>query len=331
MQNTLIPVVEISQVGEARRMAMDLASRLNFPETKRGKVGIVVTEIANNLIKHAQNGEILLRALDFDDVGGLEILAVDKGAGMENVSECLRDGFSTGGTPGTGLGAISRLADFFDIYSLPSVGTAVVAQLWATLIPENLPSLKIGAVNIPLASEQTCGDAWAVIPVEPGRQLVIVADGLGHGELAFEASAAAIRVAKNNCQRFAPKEILELMHQQLRSTRGAAVGIADLNFNLQSVCFAGIGNIAGSIIATESRSMVSYSGIVGHQIRKIQEFTYAFPANATLILSSDGLATQWKIDRYSGLISKHPSLIAGVLYRDFKRPRDDVSVVVVRQ
>lgn len=331
MQNTLIPVVEISQVGEARRMAMDFASRLNFPETKRGKVGIVVTEIANNLIKHAQNGEIILRALYLDDIGGLEILAVDKGVGMEDVSECLRDGFSTGGTPGTGLGAISRLADFFDIYSLPSVGTAVVAQLWATPLPENLPSLKIGAVNIPLASEQTCGDAWAVIPVEPGRQLVIVADGLGHGELAFEASAAAIRVAKKNCQRFAPKEILELMHQQLRSTRGAAVGIADLNFNLQSVCFAGIGNIAGSIVAIESRSLVSYSGIVGHQIRKIQEFTYSFPANATLILSSDGLATQWKIDRYSGLISKHPSLIAGVLYRDFKRPRDDVSVVVVRQ
>ncbi len=330
MQNTLIPVVESSQVGEARRMAMDFASRLNFPETKRGKVGIVVTEIANNLIKHAQNGELLLRSLYLDDIGGLEILAVDKGAGMDDVSECLRDGFSTGGTPGTGLGAISRLADFFDIYSLPSLGTAVVAQLWATPLPKNLAALKIGVVNIPLASEQTCGDAWAVITVEPGRALVIVADGLGHGELAFEASAEAIRVAKKNCQ-LAPKEILELMHQQLRSTRGAAVGIADLNFNLQSVCYAGIGNIAGSIVASQSRSMVSYSGIVGHQIRKIQEFTYPFPANATLILSSDGLATQWKIDRYPGLIFKHPSLIAGVLYRDFKRLRDDVSVVVVKQ
>ena len=121
------------------------------------------------------------------------------------------------------------------------------------------------------------------------------------------------------------------MHGNLRSTRGAAVAIAQIDFNRQLVWFAGVGNIAGSIIAPESRSMVSYNGTVGHQIRKLQEFTYPFTPGATLILSSDGLATGWKIDRYSGLINKHPSLIAGVLYRDFKRLRDDVTVVVVKQ
>ncbi|PSB34232.1 SpoIIE family protein phosphatase [Chlorogloea sp. CCALA 695] len=329
IQNILIPVVESSQVGEARRKAMDFASQLNFKETERGRAGIVVTEIAGNLIKHAQDGELLLRSLHVGDLNGLEILALDKGAGMENVGECLRDGFSTGGTPGTGLGSISRLADFFDIYSIP-VGTAVMAHLWATPPPKNLVSLKIGAVNIPLASEQTCGDAWAVIETDTGRQLVVVADGLGHGELAFEASSAAIRVAQENSQ-CSPKEILELMHGSMRSTRGAAVAIAQLDFNQQSVLFAGVGNIAASIIAPESRSMVSYNGIVGYQIHKIKEFTYPFPPGATLILSSDGLATGWRIDRYNGLIVKHPSLIAGVLYRDFKRLRDDVSVVVVRQ
>lgn len=227
MQNTLIPVIETSQVGEARRKAMDFASQLNFKEIDRGRVGIVVTEIAGNLVKHARDGELLLRALHADDIDGLEILALDRGAGMENVSECLRDGFSTGGTPGTGLGAISRMADFFDIYSLPSVGTAVVAHLWA-IPPKNSPKVKIGAVNIPLASEQVCGDAWAVITVEAGRHLVIVADGLGHGELAAEASIKAIRVAQQNYQR-SPKEILDLMHGALRGTRGAAVAIAQLD------------------------------------------------------------------------------------------------------
>lgn len=328
MQNIPIPVVEISQVGEARRRALAIASQLNFQETDRGRVGIVVTEIAGNLIKHAQEGELLLRSLRADGINGLEILALDKGAGMDNVSECLRDGFSTGGTPGTGLGAISRLADFFDIYSLPSLGTAVVAHLWATPAPK-IADFKIGTVNIPLASEQSCGDSWAVIEVETGRHLVVVADGLGHGELAAAASFAAIRVAKENDRR-SPQEILELMHGNLRSTRGAAVAVAQIDSHQQLVKFAGVGNIAGSIVAPESRSMVSYNGIVGHQIRKLQEFTYPFTPGATLILSSDGLATGWKIDRYSGLINKHPSLIAGVLYRDFKRLRDDVTVVVVR-
>ncbi len=329
MLNILIPVIETSQVGEARRMAMDFASQLNFHETERGRVAIVVTEIAGNLVKHATDGELLLRTLRCGEVEGLEILALDKGAGMANVEECLRDGFSTGGTPGTGLGAISRLADFFDIYSLPSVGTAVMAQLWATPL-KNSANLKIGAVNIPLASEQVCGDAWAVIPVETGKHLVIVADGLGHGELAFEAAHQAIRTAQKYYQS-SPTEILELMHGALKSTRGAAVAVSLVDFDRQLVRFVGVGNIAGSIIAAQSRSMVSYNGIVGHQVRKLQEFTYPFAPGATLILSSDGLATGWRIDRYPGLITKHPSLIAGVLYRDFKRSRDDVSVVAVRE
>ncbi len=330
MQNILIPVVDTSQVGEARRMALTIASQLNFKETDRGRVGIVITEIAGNLVKHAEDGELLLRSLCADGINGLEILALDKGAGMDNVSECLRDGFSTGGTAGTGLGAISRLADFFDIYSFPSLSTAVVAHLWATPAPKNSADCKIGAVNIPLAGEQTCGDSWAVIEVETGQHLVVVADGLGHGELAAAASLAAIRVARENARR-SPQEILELMHGNLRSTRGAAVAIAQIDFNRQLVCFAGVGNIAGSIIAPESRSMVSYNGTVGHQIHKLQEFTYLFPPGATLILSSDGLATGWRMDRYNGLINKHPSLTAGVLYRDFKRLRDDVTVVVVKQ
>ncbi|MBW4665156.1 MAG: ATP-binding protein [Chroococcus sp. CMT-3BRIN-NPC107] len=328
MQNTLISVTETSQVGEARRMAMAIASQLKFTETERGRVGIVVTEIAGNLVKHATDSELLLRIIRFNDREGLEILALDKGAGMDNVSECLRDGFSTGGTPGTGLGAISRLADFFDIYSLPAIGTAVMAHLWATP-PKNATDLKVGGVNIALASEEVCGDDWAVITIETGRHLVIVADGLGHGELAREASNAAISVAKEH-YRCCPKEILELMHKALRSTRGAAVAISLLDLERQLAHFVGVGNIAGSIVTSVSRSMVSYNGIVGHQIRKLQEFTYPFPLGATLILSSDGLATGWKIDRYPGLITKHPSLIAGVLYRDFKRLRDDVTVVAVR-
>jgi hypothetical protein len=50
-----------------------------------------------------------------------------------------------------------------------------------------------------------------------------------------------------------------------------------------------------------------------------------------LVLYSDGLTTHWDLNAYPGLISRHPSLIAGVLYRDFNRGNDDVSVVVVKQ
>jgi hypothetical protein len=77
--------------------------------------------------------------------------------------------------------------------------------------------------------------------------------------------------------------------------------------------------------------MVSYNGTVGHEVRKIQEFTYQWHPEAILLLHSDGLGTQWRLERYAGLMYKHPSLIAGVLYRDFHRVRDDVTVLVARE
>jgi hypothetical protein len=76
--------------------------------------------------------------------------------------------------------------------------------------------------------------------------------------------------------------------------------------------------------------MVSRNGIVGHRIRTIQEFTYPLHKEALLVMHSDGLATRWGLDRYPGLAKRHPSLIAGVLYRDYRRIRDDVTVVVAR-
>ncbi len=60
------------------------------------------------------------------------------------------------------------------------------------------------------------------------------------------------------------------------------------------------------------------------------EFGYAFPADALLVMHSDGLGSRWTLEAYPGLVRRHPALIAGILYRDFKRGRDDVSVVVAR-
>lgn len=327
-----LTIVESSQVGEARRIAIALASRLGFNETERGKVGLVVTEIANNLVQHAQDGQLLLQPRTRNNIEGIEILALDKGPGMSNITECLRDGFSTGGTPGTGLGAISRISAFFDIYSVPNLGTACLAQLWASPLPTNQPNqqLENGVVCLPKIGEEVSGDAWA-IDQNSSRSLFLVADGLGHGVQAAEASREAVRIFRVNLGK-SPKEIIEAAHGALRSTRGAALAVAEIDFEHLTVRFAGVGNISGTILTPEkSNSMVSYNGTVGHEVRKIQEFVYQWKKEALLIMHSDGLGTQWRLDHYPGLTSKHPSLIAGVLYRDFNRVRDDVTVLVVRE
>ncbi len=100
----------------------------------------------------------------------------------------------------------------------------------------------------------------------------------------------------------------------------------------EKVRYAGIGNIVGGIVTDSGvRRMVSYDGTVGHALRKVQEFTYPWPKDALLIMHSDGLTANWNLERYAGLLIRHPSVSAGVLYRDCKRKNDDATVVVARE
>ncbi|WOD41914.1 ATP-binding SpoIIE family protein phosphatase [Nodosilinea sp. E11] len=329
-ESTAIAITEQSQAGEARRTSLALATRLGFDETERGKVGLLVTEVANNLIRHAGCGVIVLRAIAQDDLIGIEVLGLDQGSGMVDVEECLQDGFSTAGTAGNGLGAIRRLSDFFDIYSQPNQGTALLAHIWAKTSVHSPPKIiEIGVVALPKLGEEVSGDAWAW-QGDAHRSLFLVVDGLGHGPAAASAASAAIRVFHDHHHQ-SPQGIVEAAHAALRSTRGAALAIAEINVEQQTVCFAGIGNISASISsATEHHNLVSYNGTVGHEVRKIKEFTYPWYANGLLTMHSDGISTQWKLDRYPGLNQKHPSLIAGVLHRDFHRERDDVTMLVAK-
>ena len=319
-----------SQVAVARRFAASLAGRLGFDETGRANAALVATEAATNLVKHAKGGEIAIRPLDEPGRIGLELLAIDRGPGIADVARSMRDGFSTAGSPGTGLGAIARIASDFSIFSAPDSGTVVSARLWrAETAVDVAPMLEVGAVALPKHGEDISGDAW-VASFGQERTVVLVVDGLGHGPLAADAARAAIVSCRQNADR-SPGAILEAAHGALRSTRGAAIGVAAVDVRARVVTFAGVGNIAGAIISgARAQQMVSHNGIVGAEVRKIQEFTYLWPEDALLVMHSDGLATQWRLDRYPGLATRHPSLVAAILYRDFSRGRDDLTVVAAR-
>jgi anti-sigma regulatory factor (Ser/Thr protein kinase) len=319
-------VTDASGAGEARRVATALAARLGFDETGCGKVALVVTEAATNLLKHAGQGEILLRRLERGDAVGLDVLALDRGPGMADPGRCLRDGFSTAGSPGTGLGAIARQADFFDVYSTVPEGTALLARLWARPAPPAEGGLEVAAVHLAKSGEEVCGDGWAVEPREGGA-LVVVTDGLGHGPAAAQAAREAVRVFREHAAADLP-EIVRRIHAALRSTRGAAVAVAEVRLDTRELRFVGVGNISGTVFADgASRSVVSHNGTAGVEARRVQEFVYPFPRGAVLVLHSDGLATHWRLERYAGLAARDPALIAGVLYRDFQRGRDDVTVL----
>jgi anti-sigma regulatory factor (Ser/Thr protein kinase) len=330
VQPTLIPVTEETQVFEARRVASKMAGDLDWPSKSAGTLAIVVTEMATNLVKHARGGQIHLSFCERAGSVGVEILALDRGPGAAELQGWIRDGFSTAGTPGTGLGAIVRLAHEFDAYSQSGKGTCMVARLY----PEgNQPrpedsSFKIGAVRVAVAGERECGDDWGV-RMAHGKLTLLVADGLGHGPGAAEASREAVAIFRDVAEP-SPELLIEEVHRGLRHTRGAAVAAAQIDPTENLVRYCGIGNISGMVITSkETCQMVSHNGTAGHNARKIQEFKYRWSPGAALVMHSDGVTTSWRMEAYPGLLRHHPSLLSAALLRDASRGRDDVCVVTV--
>jgi anti-sigma regulatory factor (Ser/Thr protein kinase) len=323
--------METSQVAEARRSVTALAKGLNLDEIQTGKLALVTTEISTNLIKHAGGGQLLLRSLTEEEGGGIEVLALDKGQGILDVPQSSQDGYSTAGTPGGGLGAIRRLSASFDLYSLANSGTALVARAGRQLPIQKRPkSVELGVVCLPKPGEKVSGDGWDIAYCGE-RRLFLAVDGLGHGLSAFEASQKAIGLFRKNLDHN-PATILETLHNGLRSTRGAVLAVVEIDVERNQLKMAGIGNISAMILFSgNGRHLVSLNGTVGRDIRRIQEFTYAWPEDALLVLHSDGLDTHWNLRGYPGLETRHPSLIAGILYRDHCRGNDDVTVLAARR
>lgn len=325
-----IAVSEMSQTGEARRTAADLAQRLGMDPEESGRVGLVVTEAATNLVKHAHGGEIVLGATTGDRRHAVEILAMDRGPGIRDVDRAMRDGYSSAGSMGSGLGAIRRNADVFDLYTGES-GTILFARVGPEdATPGAAGTMEIGAVCVPCPGETVSGDGWAVAHVG-GRTQVLVADGLGHGTGAHEAASLAARVFSEHAGED-PSDMIDRLHDALRPTRGAAAAVLELNPADRTARIAGVGNISGVIVAGDrSRSMVSHHGVLGHSIHRGNEFVYPWPPRSLVVLHSDGVGTHWDLARYPGLVRRHPTVIAAALYRDFHRQRDDATVVAIRE
>ena len=330
LDQVVVRIADNTHVSEARRAAVRLAQALGFESVAEGNLAIVVTELARNVLLHGGTGEVILQPWKESGTPSVDVLALDRGPGITDVAAALQDGYSSAGTSGTGLGAVRRLASRLELYTKPQGGTVILGRV-VSGAPELTEELQTtGSVCVPIAGETRCGDAWEYQD-QSGRRVIMVADGLGHGPAASDAAQEALAAFRANLHK-GPKEIIEAAHARLQKTRGAAVAVAEIDFERQVVRYSGIGNIAGVIVSNgKSRSLVSHNGIVGHVSETIREFSFPWHRDAFLIMHSDGLTTRWNLDQYQGLQLKPPSLIAAILYRDFKRGRDDATVVVSRE
>ncbi|MEW2162829.1 ATP-binding SpoIIE family protein phosphatase [Streptomyces sp. NPDC007084] len=342
-----VPVHDSTRVRDVRVAAEEAADHTGLGRDRRAVAALVATELATNLLKHGGGGQVLIDTVDADlalpGTGfgpALQIAAVDHGPGIADLGSALRDGFSTTASLGAGLGTCRRIADHFEVHSVPGQGTVAVARVHAARrdrpghrAPDTRPRVRAGGINVPLAAAAYSGDAWACVRAGDHVTLLL-ADGLGHGEAAARASGAAVEELHRSAH-LPPAELLGHLHTALRDTRGAAIAVARLDLARDQLDFAGIGNIGARLLTGDTwRPLLSHPGIVGaHRPARLPGCRAPWTPGSLLVLHSDGLPSRWTPPAVAPLTSWDPAVTAAVIVRDSSsaaRPvRDDTTVAVL--
>jgi anti-sigma regulatory factor (Ser/Thr protein kinase) len=311
----------------------DIHSKLlqaNFPKTRIAEIDIIISELASNIIKHAGEGELLYRIENQEDVLSFEIISIDDGPGIADVQKMMKDGVSTKKTLGHGLGAISRLSNDFQIYSIPKWGTICYSFVRATGKDSKRVSKALETKSICVAkpAEDVCGDKSLV--VRRGDIVkVFLADGLGHGKYAHEAVSKAVEFMMQ-CQETDPVEMIRQMHTYVRKTRGLVGSIGVLNLKERLWKFCGVGNISSRLYdGLTFKNCMAYNGIIGLHMPNSMTSSYVeADKNQHLIMCSDGIKTRWDLGKYPSILKYDAMLLAASLYKDYNRRTDDTSVFV---
>lgn len=324
-------VADRSYLAVLKKEIHQLAAVGSFSPKRLAELDIVVSEIGSNLIKHATGGELIVRLLDKPNPG-LELIALDAGPGMADPERMVQDGISTTGTLGQGLGAIKRLSDQFQLYSLRDWGTVLLVRLFTQPTPAITPLLNtsVGVVVLPLPGQTACGDGYA-LEETPNYVKLFLGDGLGHGPLAQTAVQTAI-AAFRQCPEVSPVAIVRRLHKAVSGTRGLVGTVVVADRLRQKWVLCGIGNIASSVgDATKLTGYAPHNGIIGSNIpNALIDYELNFEAGQQVILCSDGIAARWDTRRYPAIFKYDSAILAAALYKDNVRRTDDASVLVGR-
>jgi anti-sigma regulatory factor (Ser/Thr protein kinase) len=323
---------ERSYVSAAKRDIHNRATAAGFSSKAVGEIDIIIAELASNLIKHTpQGGELVYRITGEENHKLFEVFSMDNGYGENDIQRMLKDGHSSTNTLGHGLGAIQRLSDHFQIYSMKGWGTVAYAQ--KCMAPSILKTtsktpviVRVIQENIP--GENVCGDGYWVKHSENETQ-IFLGDGLGHGPEANHAINQAIEAFKSNTDKI-PGDILKSIHNNVKKSRGLVGAVAVLNHQEKMWSICGVGNIATRIYTgLEYKSYMPHNGILGLNISSNLTNCHV-PAERfqTLIMCSDGLKTKWDITKYTSILKYDPAILAAAIFKDQARRTDDMSILV---
>jgi anti-sigma regulatory factor (Ser/Thr protein kinase) len=324
-----------SDLYVARRTAKHMALAIGFNERASEEIAVAVSELASNLVRHAQGGELTLTPITEGGRVGIQIESRDRGPGIVDVEQALTDGFSTAGSLGYGLGAANRLMDQFDITSQRGVhaGTTIVCTRW--LRPHtsavSLCPLEFGAATRPCPAMTVNGDAF-VIKRWNASALVAVIDGLGHGQYAHRAAQTAKQYVETHCDQ--PLDaIFRGVGRTCRATRGVVMALVRFDFGGQDLrfSFASVGNIEARLFkGLAQEHFIIRRGILGGNAPNPRVTDHCWEAGDVLVLHSDGVTPRWRWEDFPDLSQTSATVTAQRLLRALAMTNDDATVVVVR-
>ena len=192
----------------------------------------------------------------------------------------------------------------------------------------NWPELDIAAYGRPCFGERVSGDVAFAIRKEEWVFLAIV-DGLGHGKTAHEIALRAKDFLVNN---WTPdiKNTLEKLHQSLKGTGGAAVGLALIDLNDFVLHYVGIGNTVIRNFGTSEKKMFSNEGVVGARMRTPTEQQAPIRQSDVIVFYTDGVSENFALAEYPQLNMQSASVVAKTIVRRFGNQFDDSTCLVLK-
>jgi len=329
---TSYEIEDRSFVAFVKREIHNAAVHESFGESRAGIIDIAVSELTSNIIKYASKGELLFRFSKEKDCKVFELICMDSGPGIKNITQAMKDGVSTTKSLGQGLGALERLSDIFQIYSIVKWGTVCYCKIYAVVQAPSVQSLGIrfSALNVSKPGQTVSGDGFQIV-FNSNYTKIFMGDGLGHGEAAYDA----VQVAISNfglCTKNDPAEILKFIHEPAKKTRGlvGAAVVADHRLKKWKIC--SIGNIETRLYdGILTKKHISHNGIIGANFpATLINHETALGRNQCLIMSSDGIRDRWELAQFPSILRYDPFMLAAVIYKDCARKNDDMSIVIAR-
>ena len=321
-------ILDEASVSLAREYVRAVGAGLPFGAGAVENMALVASELAHNVLMHAQRGSFAIRRVDRGGVEGIEIVVDDKGDGLGDPARAFEGRRSTAGGLGGGLPAVRRIVDELDLDTRLFEGTSIRARKFVTPPPFRTETAVLGRM---CQGEEVSGDDAVVSHLAAGTDVVVV-DGLGHGPLAREASSACISEARRlaGCD---PAAILSACDEALRERpRGAVLSIARIDRVAGEVEYLGLGDVNAHIYRPhEQFRFDSLPGIVGaagrHSRRRVTAHQ-RLGLGDIVVVFTDGLMRRMDIRDEFALLREHPAVIAQHLMENFARGNDDALIVV---